>query len=104
MVPMVTASELDELGATRGGPRHAQRAHSRLGPRIHEPNTLEGGHQGADSHPELHLERGRRTEAGPSLGGCGERSDETGRGVTVNERAPGHHVVDVGTPVNVLDA
>ena len=52
---------------------------------------------------ELVLERAGRTEARAETGRPGNRLDEAGRRVPVDERSPRHHVVDEAIAVDVLD-
>ena len=52
---------------------------------------------------EFVLERARCAEAGTALRRRRDGPDESGRRVTVDERPPRHHVVDVALAIDVLD-
>ena len=101
---VIAAGELHNPVAPRGGSGDAHRTHGRFGTGIHEANPLDRGHEGPHPHPQLHFEGRRRAEAGTASGGGGEGSNQTRRCVSVNERSPGHDIVDIRAPVHVLDA
>ena len=103
-VAVIAAGELHDAVPARRRPREPQRAHRRLGARVHEPHPLERRHEPPHRGPQLHLRRRRGPEARALLRGGGQHPGEPGRGVPVDEGAPRHDEVDVGAAVLVLDA
>ena len=102
-VAVVAPGELDDPVAAGGGAGHAYRAHRRLGARVHEPDALDRDHEADDQPRQLHFLRDGRAEAGAAARGAAQRPDQSRRRMPVDERPPGHHVVDVGAPVDVAD-
>ena len=102
-VTVVAALELDDAIASRRRASNAHGAHRRLGARADEADPLHRGHQLRHTFGQPCLELGRRAEARAVGGGRRERLPKALRRVPVDERTPGHHVVDVAVAVDVLD-
>jgi len=98
---VVAPGEFNDLGATGGGARQAQRAHRRLGAGGDEAHHLHTGNNGNHFLGELGFQLGRRAEARAASGGIGDRRNHTRFGVPENERSPGEHVIDVLVAVDI---
>jgi hypothetical protein len=102
-VSVIAPFELDDAAALRCRAGDPQRAHGGLGAGVDEPNAFHRGHQQRHALREACLEMGRRPEARPVRCSRCKRFDETVGRVSVNERAPRHHVIDVRVTVHILE-
>src|SRR5579872_227598 len=100
---MVTAFEFQNALAPGGCPRDSDRAHRRLGARVYEADALDRRHQALDAGSELDLEGTGGPVAGAPLDRLCEALDQAARCVPVNERSPGHHVIDERVAIDVLN-
>ena len=102
-MPVVAAGELQDPVAASRRAGEPDRAHRRLGPRRDEPHLVDRRHRIDDLRGELDLGLRRRPEARSALDRLDDRGNRLVVGVAEEERAPGHHPVDVAVAVDVLD-
>ena len=100
---VIAAGELDDLVAPGRRPRDAHRAHRRFGSRADEPDPLHRRHQHGDALGKARFEFGGAPKLVPRARRCRQRLQQPSGRVAVNQRAPGHHVVDVGVAVDILE-
>ena len=102
-VAVVTALELDDALALCCRTRHTDGAHRRLGPGVDEPQAFDRGHQPAHTFAELDLQPARGAKARPTPGDSRNRVDLLSWRVAMNQRTPGHYVIDELVAVDILD-
>src|SRR5690349_16706752 len=103
-MPVITAIELDDRVATRGGAGKPNRAHRRFGAAGYKAQHFDVRHSRQHELGQSQLERGWNTEARPILHDTLERRDDRRGRMPEHERSPRKHVVDVFVVVDVPDA
>ena len=102
-MPVIAARKLHDARPVGECPCHADRAHRRLSAGADEPHSLHRRHQRPHQFAELVLEGGGCSEARAVLGRRADGANQPARRMAVNQRAPRHHVVDVGVAVDIAN-
>jgi hypothetical protein len=102
-VPVIAALELDDAIAPRVPAREPDRAHRGLGPGRHEPDHVDRRDGVDELRRELDFALGGRAVARPVRGSGLDCRDRLGVRMAEDQRAPGHHPVDIAGAVDVLE-
>src|SRR5207249_8448167 len=87
-VSVIATRELEDRLTAGDGACQAERAHRRLGSRVHQANLLDRG-EGVDENPgQLDLAGRRGAEAGPRLRPLPDGRAHARRGMSQDERPP----------------
>ena len=100
---MIAAGELEDPVPPGRCTGEAHGGHRRLGPGGDEAHLLDRRDRVGDLARQLDLGLGRGAEAGAAACGLDHRLDGRRVGVAEDQRAPGHHPVDVTVPLRVLE-
>ncbi len=100
-VSVIAACELQDRLAAGGRTRQTERAHRRLGSRVHQTNLLDGRERPDEVLGQLDLAAGGRSEAGPHLRLLRDGRAHAWRRVAENECAPRPEEIEIGPPVRV---
>ena len=98
---VVAAFKLDDRVASGKATREADGAHRGLGARTHQSHHVEAGQHLAEQFGYLDLASVGAPKDRPFERRLLYRANHRWMSVTGNRRAPGAHVVDVGSPVGI---
>src|SRR5579884_653384 len=98
---VIVAFEFEELGAAGMRPCQTQREHRRLAARVRETYNLCRGHHSAESLGGLNFGGRSGSEMRALRHGFGYDLYQLGMSVSLNQRAEGHHEVDVFVSIGI---